>query len=39
MFTFSPYNSTRGYPYKLFEHNGSGRVQSNFFCERVINLG
>jgi len=37
-FTFSPYNSTRGRPYKLFKHHSSGRARSIFFCKRVVNL-
>jgi len=35
-FTFSPYNSTYGQPYKLFKHPSSGRAPPNFstneFC-------
>ena len=37
-FEFSPCHNTRGHKYKLFKHQTTACVRSNFFCERVVNV-
>ena len=37
-FEFSPCHNTRGHKYKLFKHQTTACVRSNFFCERVVNI-
>jgi len=37
-FEFSPCHNTRGHKYKLFKHQTTACVRSNFFWERVVNV-